>query len=59
MKYREIVRLIEADGWQLSRQRGSHQQYSHPTKPGLVTIRASRTKTCREARLPISFVRRD
>lgn len=38
MKYREIVRLIEADGWQLSRQRGSHRQYAHPTKPGKVTI---------------------
>ena len=38
MKFRAIVRLIEADGWQLSRQRGSHRQYKHPTKPGLVTI---------------------
>jgi predicted RNA binding protein YcfA (HicA-like mRNA interferase family) len=38
VKFRAIVRLIEADGWQLSRQRGSHRQYKHPTKPGLVTI---------------------
>lgn len=38
MKFREIVLLIEKDGWQLSRQRGSHRQYSHPTKPGKVTI---------------------
>jgi len=38
VKYREIVRLIEGDGWQLSRQRGSHRQYAHPTKPGKVTI---------------------
>lgn len=38
MKFREIVRLIEADGWQLARQRDSHRQYKHPTKPGLVTI---------------------
>ena len=38
MKFREIVRLIEADGWQLARQRGSHRQYKHPTKRGLVTI---------------------
>lgn len=38
MKYREIVRLIEGDGWQLSRQRGSHRQYAHPPKPGKVTI---------------------
>jgi predicted RNA binding protein YcfA (HicA-like mRNA interferase family) len=38
VKFREIVRLIEDDGWQLTRQRGSHRQYSHPTKPGKVTI---------------------
>jgi predicted RNA binding protein YcfA (HicA-like mRNA interferase family) len=38
MKFREIVRLIEQDGWELSRTRGSHRQYTHPTKPGKVTI---------------------
>jgi predicted RNA binding protein YcfA (HicA-like mRNA interferase family) len=38
VKYREIVRLIEEDGWRLVRQRGSHAQYAHPTKPGKVTI---------------------
>ena len=38
MKFREIIRLIEADGWTLTRQRGSHRQYSHPSKPGKVTI---------------------
>lgn len=38
MKFRELVRLIEDDGWVLHRQRGSHQQFNHPTKPGLVTI---------------------
>jgi predicted RNA binding protein YcfA (HicA-like mRNA interferase family) len=38
VKVREIIRLIEEDGWVLSRTRGSHRQYKHPTKPGLVTI---------------------
>ncbi|MDR9404214.1 MAG: type II toxin-antitoxin system HicA family toxin [Halothece sp. Uz-M2-17] len=38
MKVKEIIRLIENDGWQLARTRGSHRQYKHPTKPGLVTI---------------------
>jgi predicted RNA binding protein YcfA (HicA-like mRNA interferase family) len=38
MKFREIVRLIEADGWRLAAKRGSHRQYEHPTKPGKVTI---------------------
>jgi predicted RNA binding protein YcfA (HicA-like mRNA interferase family) len=38
VKFREIVLLIEQDGWRLSKQRGSHRQYEHPTKPGKVTI---------------------
>ena len=38
MKVRELIRLIEADGWYRVRTRGSHRQYKHPTKPGLVTI---------------------
>lgn len=37
-KVRDIIRLIESDGWTLARTRGSHRQYVHPTKPGVVTI---------------------
>jgi predicted RNA binding protein YcfA (HicA-like mRNA interferase family) len=38
MKYRDITKLIERDGWYLKEQHGSHQQYKHPSKPGRVTI---------------------
>lgn len=38
MKIREVIRQIEADGWYLARIRGSHRQYRHPEKPGVVTI---------------------
>ncbi len=38
MKVKEIIKLIEKDGWFLVRQRGSHRQYKHLVKPGLVTI---------------------
>jgi predicted RNA binding protein YcfA (HicA-like mRNA interferase family) len=38
MKVRELVRLLEEDGWYLARTRGSHRQYKHPTKPGVVTL---------------------
>ena len=38
MKVRDIIRLIEGDGWYLARTRGSHRQYKHPDKPGRVTI---------------------
>ena len=38
MKVREVVKLLEADGWYLARTRGSHRQYKHPTKAGTVTV---------------------
>jgi len=38
MKIRDVVRLIESDGWYLVVMKGSHRQYKHPTKPGRVTI---------------------
>lgn len=37
-KIREIIKLIEEDGWYLVVTKGSHRQYKHPTKPGRVTI---------------------
>jgi len=38
LKVRDIVRLLERDGWFLVRTKGSHRQYKHPAKPGRVTI---------------------
>lgn len=38
MKIRNVIRLIEDDGWYLVVTRGSHRQYKHPTKSGRVTI---------------------
>ncbi|HEY7201183.1 MAG TPA: type II toxin-antitoxin system HicA family toxin [Candidatus Dormibacteraeota bacterium] len=38
MKVREVIRLIESDGWRLTRQRGSHRQYVHAAKRGTVTV---------------------
>ena len=38
MKVREIVAIIEDDGWQLVRTRGSHRQFKHGKKVGLVTV---------------------
>jgi len=37
-KVREIIQMIEEDGWILQTQKGSHKQYRHPTKPGKVTV---------------------
>ena len=38
MKVKEIIKLLEKDGWFLVTQKGSHRQYKHPTKPGRVTV---------------------
>lgn len=38
MKSAAIIKIIEADGWYQVRQKGSHCQYRHPTKPGVVTV---------------------
>ena len=38
MTIREVVRIIEDDGWVMVAQKGSHRQFKHPTKPGRVTI---------------------
>jgi predicted RNA binding protein YcfA (HicA-like mRNA interferase family) len=38
MTGREVIRRLVADGWMLARTKGSHHQYRHPTKPGLVTV---------------------
>jgi len=38
MDSREIIRRLRADGWVLVRTKGSHQQFKHPDRPGLVTV---------------------
>lgn len=38
MKVWAIIALVEADGWRLAATRGSHRQFTHPEKPGRVTI---------------------
>jgi predicted RNA binding protein YcfA (HicA-like mRNA interferase family) len=38
MKIRDVINLIEANGWRLVKQRGSHRQYKHADRPGKVTI---------------------
>lgn len=38
MDSKELIKIIEADGWYPVRQTGGHRQFKHPTKPGLVTV---------------------
>jgi predicted RNA binding protein YcfA (HicA-like mRNA interferase family) len=38
MKVRAVIKMIEDDGWFIARTKGSHRQFRHREKPGLVTI---------------------
>ncbi len=38
MKIRELIKLLEKDGWKQVRMKGSHRQYHHLTKKGTVTV---------------------
>jgi predicted RNA binding protein YcfA (HicA-like mRNA interferase family) len=41
VKVREVIRLLEVDGWWHIRTTGSHRQFRHPVKPGTVTVAGS------------------
>ncbi|MCX8101070.1 MAG: type II toxin-antitoxin system HicA family toxin [Geminicoccaceae bacterium] len=34
----EAIRILEQHGWQHVRTKGSHRQFRHPDRPGLVTV---------------------
>jgi predicted RNA binding protein YcfA (HicA-like mRNA interferase family) len=38
VKVAEVLKLLEQEGWELVRTRGSHRQYKHPQRPGRVTV---------------------
>jgi predicted RNA binding protein YcfA (HicA-like mRNA interferase family) len=38
MNVREVIKLIQSDGWYLINQKGSHRHFKHPVKRGKVTV---------------------
>jgi predicted RNA binding protein YcfA (HicA-like mRNA interferase family) len=38
MKVKDVIQLLEGEGWFLIATRGSHRQYKHPVRPGRVTV---------------------
>ena len=38
MKVRDVIKMLEKDGWYVVRTKGSHRQFKHSIKKGLVTI---------------------
>ena len=35
---RDVIRVLEKDGWYLATVRGSHHNFKHATKPGRTTV---------------------
>ena len=38
MKVKEVLKILEADGWYIDRTRGSHRILKHPSKSGIVVV---------------------
>ena len=38
MKIRDVIKMLNRDGWFIVRITGSHRQFHHATKPGTVTV---------------------
>jgi predicted RNA binding protein YcfA (HicA-like mRNA interferase family) len=45
MPVRAILKRLRKDGWVVVRQKGSHRQLHHSTKPGTVTLAGKLSKT--------------
>ena len=37
-KVRQVINLLKADGWELTRTRGDHRQFTNKGKKGVVTV---------------------
>ncbi len=38
VKVRDLIRMVESDGWKHVRTTGSHRHFKHSSKPNVVTI---------------------
>lgn len=38
MKVKAVLKILEKEEWYLARTKGSHRQFKHPNKSGLVTV---------------------
>jgi predicted RNA binding protein YcfA (HicA-like mRNA interferase family) len=41
VKYRDLLKQLKSDGWEIVVIRGSHRQLKHPVKRGRVTVAGS------------------
>ena len=45
MKVREVIRMLNDDGWYALKSKGGHRQFKHLTKPGRVTVSGKMSHT--------------
>lgn len=45
LKVKEVIKMLEDDGWYLKNIKGSHRQFKHPTKEGKVTVNGKKNDT--------------
>jgi predicted RNA binding protein YcfA (HicA-like mRNA interferase family) len=38
MKVRDLIKMLNTDGWRQVRMQGSHRQFRHASKPGTITV---------------------
>lgn len=44
-KVKEVIKMLEDDGWFLLTIKGDHRQFKHPSKKGKVTVRGKPSET--------------
>jgi predicted RNA binding protein YcfA (HicA-like mRNA interferase family) len=37
-KVKEVIKMLDAEGWYLKNMEGDHRQFKHPSKKGKVTV---------------------
>jgi predicted RNA binding protein YcfA (HicA-like mRNA interferase family) len=45
LKVKQVIKMLEKDGWYLERTKGDHRQFKHPTKKGRVTVSGHLSET--------------
>ena len=58
-KVKEVIKLLEADGWVLFATKGDPRQFKHPTRPGKVTVRGQQSEVLSQFLLNSIWKQRD
>jgi predicted RNA binding protein YcfA (HicA-like mRNA interferase family) len=51
MKVRDVIKLLESNGWQLARMRGSHRQFKHTTNKNVITVSGAPSQDMKQGTL--------